>query len=529
MMLEDVHNPIIENIDRLREALLADLYFFFFYSFARVKNITPDIPQPIGRMNHFRIMADGLMSALRGEKLVLSINLPPRYGKTEMVCAAIAWCYAHNPMANNIYGSYKKMLAAEKTESVRHIIQSRFFQTFFDARLSKSSSAKDNFLTVQGGRTIAVGADGSGLGSGAGMTGDVEYGGGIFLDDMLKAQDSHSRIIRGNLQRLYSQTLVNRRNNPQKTPIVEISQRTHKEDLSGNLHNGCDDRPIDNYQKEWRENAVIIPALDNAGNALWPEKHDKTYLIDLKANDPYTFYSQMQQQPISPANCIFNTEGILLTKEEPKIIETFIPADTAETADKVNDATVFSMWGVYEIEFMGRKTGDIGLHWIACYETRVEPQDLLDEFEYFYGSCLRHEVKPRKVFIEKKSTGPMLIGFLKKRQGLVTIDVKRDAGSGSKTERFQRVAPYVSRGLLSMDETCQHCYLCLKHLKEITFDGGQRHDDIADTMADAIQFALIDKVIYNNLEKAPHLDAVSKISMINRRRRTQSGRNQSFR
>lgn len=498
MMLEDIDNPIIENLDRLRTALLDDLYFFFMYAFARIRGITPEIPQPVGRVTHLRTVADGIMAALRGEFHVLPILVPPRYAKTEMARAAIAWCYAHQPAANWIYASHSKSLAAEQTEYVRQIIQSRFFQTLFDARISKSVGAKDNFKTVQGGQTIAVGADGAGLGRGAGMTGNVQYGGAILMDDMLKTEEAHSVAARSRVVRVYSQTFVNRRNSPETTPIISIAQRTHQQDLNGCLFNGVDGRAIDVYQDEWRKNAIIIPALDAAGNALWPSKHSKEYLEKLKVTDEYTFHSQMQQNPISPSNRIFKVEYIKELKEEPKILATFVTGDTAETADEVNDATVFSMWGVYEIEYVGQKIGMLGLHSINCHETRVPPEDLEEEFEYFYAACMRHPVKLSRVDIEKKSTGTSLIGFIRNKPGLIVIDIKRTAASGNKTERFKRAAPYLAKGQVSIMRGAYHKEMFIKHLNAITFDGGQKHDDIADTFADAVRLALDEKIIYNN-------------------------------
>ena len=151
------------------------------------------------------------------------------------------------------------------------------------------------------------------------------------------------------------------------------------------------------------------------------------------------------------------------------------------------------------------------------------------EFESFYLSCLRHEVKPEKIFIEKKSTGGMLLGFLRQRQGLVLIDVKRDAGSGSKTSRFHRVAPYVSRGLLSINLDCQYLKKFITHLNGITFEESQKTDDIADTMADAIVFALIDKIIYNNQNKSQNSEKANKILASNRQRRLAAGNGYSRR
>lgn len=523
-MLAGISDPLDNDIDSLREILLADLYVFFLYAFARIRGITPEIPQPIGRVTHLRTMADGFMAALRGVLNVLPILVPPRYAKTEMARAAIAWCYAHQPAANWIYASHTKTLAAEQTEYVRQIIQSRFFQTLFDARISKSVGAKDNFKTEQGGQTIAVGADGAGLGRGAGMTGNVPYGGAILLDDMLKTEEAHSVAARARVVRVYSQTLVNRRNSPETTPIISIAQRTHQQDLNGCLFDGVDERAIDVYQDEWRRNAIIIPALDDAGNALWPSKHSKEYLEKLKVTDEYTFHSQMQQNPISPSNRIFKVEHIKELKEEPKMLATFITGDTAETADEVNDATVFSMWGVYHIEFANQKVGMLGLHSINCHETRVQPEDLEEEFEEFYGACLRHPVKPVCVYIEKASTGSSLIGAIKNKPGLIVVDIQRKGGvregwNVNKTERFKKSALYIMKGQVSIMRNAYHLEKLKQHLNAITFDGGQKHDDIADTFADAVRLALDEQVIYNNNTQSPNSDKVNRILAMNRQRR----------
>ncbi len=524
------YNDIVDkSIQDIRAALLGDLYLFFYYMYTSVQGVKPQIPQPPGRENHFKTCFRAIQEVIEGKRgPVLMLNIAPRYGKTTMCVYAMAWCYAHNPRANNIYASFKKTLSSEKTEELRGILNSRAFKVFFDARISKSSSAKDNFLTEQGGRTIAVGADGSGLGSGAGTADKELYGGAIFIDDMTKAQDAHSAAMRDNVRRVYSQTLVNRRNDPETTKIICVGQRISQTDLPGMLLDGVEGSALDNYQEDWNRNKVALPCLDESNNALWPDKHNKQYLLDLKHNDRFTFFSQMQQEPISDSNRIFDVDRIILSSEEPNIIDTFIVCDTAETADRVNDASVFHMFGVYECMYKGSKTGEIGLHSISCYETRVEPQDLLEEFELFYTSCSRHRVRPSRVYIEKKSTGGMLLGFLRDRQGLMVIDILRNANDkigsyathGPKVERFKKAAPYVAKSLLSVTLGAEHQKMMLDHLNNITFSMTQKHDDIADTIADGISIALIDKMIYNNKAVSSSSSVSDKISSINRLRRS---------
>ncbi len=176
-------------------------------------------------------------------------------------------------------------------------------------------------------------------------------------------------------------------------------------------------------------------------------------------------------------------------------MQTFITADTAETDKSYNDATVFSFWGLYEIETMGRRTGEMGLHWLDCQELRVEPKDLRDSFLDFWQDCARHRVAPLLAAIEKKSTGVTLVSVLKELRGIQIRNIERNRSSGSKTQRFLNIQPYVANKLISFTNGSKHSEMCINHMSKITANDTHRHDDIADTLADAIRIALIDKTI----------------------------------
>ena len=56
-------------------------------------------------------------------------------------------------------------------------------------------------------------------------------------------------------------------------------------------------------------------------------------------------------------------------------------------------------------------------------------------------------------------------------------------------------------------------------MRTITHNESQKHDDITDTFADAIEFALIDKVIYNNETKSSAQNNAQIIKEWNEQRR----------
>jgi predicted phage terminase large subunit-like protein len=251
----------------------------------------------------------------------------------------------------------------------------------------------------------------------------------------------------------------------------------HEDDLPAHLLSGAD-----GYI--WEQ--VILKALDDKGRALYPEVFPIEMLSKRQNTDPYVFASQFQQDPIPAGGALFKREWFLMMNEDPKMVATFITADTAETSKSYNDATVFSFWGVYEIEELGEKTGQTGLHWIDCIETRIEPKDLKDTFLQFYQETLRYTPRPSLAAIEKKSTGVTLVSTLSDMRTLQIREIERNSNSGSKTQRFLNAQPFVASKNLSMTAGARHVSNCLNHMVKITANDTHRHDDIADTVADAI-------------------------------------------
>lgn len=442
------------------------------------------LSQPISRESHYITICRALTRVQRGLCKRLIINVPPRYGKTELSIHFIAWCLAQYPDSKFMYVSYAHTLAAKQTNTIRHIITNPEFKALFGVELSTDTAAKDNFETLQGGAVYAAGEGGTITGQGAGIRGCHErFSGAIFIDDILKPDEATSDTVRERRNEWYFNTLRSRKNNDD-TPIIYIGQRLHEDDLAGKLLSGFDG-------EEWE--TVILPALDSSNNALLPTMHSTESLLKLKETSPYVFSAQYQQNPQPAGGGIFRGEWLHWLEEDPDIITTFIVTDTAETDKSWNDATVFSFFGVYKID----GTNEYGLHWLDCWEIRVEPFRLEEQFMQFYASCNLYKKPPRYAFIEKKSTGTTLCSVLKnKLRGITVMEVDRTSASGSKTARFLRIQPYLSSKLVSYMRGAKHIDMCIKHLEKITANNSHAHDDIADTLADAIEKALIEKVVY---------------------------------
>lgn len=472
-----------EMASKLRGSLQEFTAFFMKYLFRRDYIYS----NPPGRESHQVTICRALtnVARMKYENENLIINVEPGSGKSMHLCMWVAWCYATYPDCNFIYITFAHTLAVSQTTIIRQIMSSEMYTYLFDVHLAKDTKAKDHFATTAGGHVAAFGSAGAITGRNAGLPGLKRFSGAVIIDDAHKPDEAHSDTIRESVIRNYEET-IRQRPRSENVPIIFVGQRVHEADLAAFLIEGKDTKP-------WHK--IILKSLDDAGNALYPEVHSKGFLEELRDKSPYVFASQFQQDPLPAGGSIFKPEWIVETDEYPEITQTFITADTAETSNNYNDATAFSFWGVYEIETMGRHTGLIGLHWIDCLELRIEPKDLKDAFLDFWQECCRFDVAPQIAAIEKKSTGVTLISALEDIRGIKIVDIKRTRQSGSKTERFLRAQPYLAKRHLSINTLASHKDMCLTHLSKITANEAHRHDDIADTMVDAIDIACIEKRI----------------------------------
>lgn len=478
-------NGELADLDKLRLSLLGSFTSFIHFFFPRVLGREYVVNVPPHRRSHYLEMARVLTGVIRGYTTRLYIGVPPRYGKTTEAVFLVAWGLAHNPAAANLYISYGKELAATNTALVREIVSHPDYSLLFGVTIKHDTDAKSYFVTSMHGSVYAAGTRGAITGFGAGIRNNTTpFGGLVILDDTIKPEEAGSDIIREGVNKWYHRTLRSRLNDGERTPIVYIGQRTHEDDLPGNLLSGFDGT-------EWE--SLIMPALDEDENPLDPTLHSKEYLLNEKKYAPYVFAAQYQQDPQPPGGSIFKKAWFALLDVEPTMGVTFITADCAETEKEINDATVFSFWGLYPIQNDYTTTGLTGLHCIASIEIWVQPYQLEKAFKDFWVRCMRHPVQPSTLYIEKKSTGTTLLSVAEQIQGLYAQDVPRK--HPNKTDRFLAAQRYVTQHLVSFTRHAPHADLCIDHMAKITGNNSHKRDDIADTVCDAISLVFIQKIV----------------------------------
>ena len=496
-----------------KAALLDDLLTFTqaFYKLRTSRDFK--ITWPINRESHYITIANALYRVFSGKCNKLIINVPPRYGKTSLLMNWVAWTLARYPDSNYLYISVSHDLATRATAEIRNIITSPYYRQMFHVELKEDSQAKDSFDTRQGGSIQAIGAGGTIVGKGGGLRGCDRFGGALIIDDVHKPDEATSDVIRLGIIDWFYNTLLSRRNDGERTPIVYIGQRVHEDDLAAHLIE----------QGGWE--TVILPAIDASGNALCPELHNVNELRKMQELQQYVFAAQFQQNPTPAGGGLFKVNNFPILEKDPEIIKTFVTVDCAETTKTYNDATVFSLWGLYKIEYFGQPTNLYGLHWLHCVELFIEPKDLKAEFMEFYGASAKAGMLPSFIAIEKKSTGTTLVSILNDIQGLNVIAIERTIQSLPKNDRFICIQPYIAQKLVTLPYGAKHTKQCIDHMSKITANGSERRNDIADTCFDACRVTFIDKTavsfIVNNVNSKEQAKSIMRSQLLQQTQRAE--------
>lgn len=295
----------INEVSYTKERLLDSPLFFTRYFFKKTFN------RKFVVNDHHKEICRVMKRVFKGELTRVIINMPPRYGKTELLVKSfISMGLALNPRSKFIHTSYSETLALDNSESVKDLVESDDYQKFFKVKLKKDSKSKRKWYTDQGGGIYAAASGGQITGFGAGQvedeTKEVEeflndvdvmqnkFQGAIIIDDPIKPEDADSPDMREKINQRFDNT-IRSRTNSRNTPIIIVMQRVHERDLSGYL--------IDLEPDEWE--VLMMPAISDEGKALWSFKHTIEELMKLKLVNELVFENQYQQDPKPQKGLVF--------------------------------------------------------------------------------------------------------------------------------------------------------------------------------------------------------------------------------
>ncbi len=413
--------------------------------------------------HYVRGLCYALERVARGETRRLIIELPPRHLKSTIATIAFpAWLLGRDPSKRIVCVSYSNDLAQSFSHKCRSLMQEPFYRACFPGLLfDPNKNAVTEFHTTQKGFRLATSMGGTLTGKG----GDI-----VILDDVMKAQDTHSQVARDNAHEIYKETIATRLDDPKTGAIVLVGQRLHEDDLIGRL------KQTGNWE------VISLPAIaveeqtvdlgDNMvltrvpGEPLDPDRLGIEELEKIRAEiGTLAFEAEYQQRPVLPGGNLIKLEWFK-TYEKPlsrKHYEAVVQSwDTAAVPGESNDYSVCTTWGI------------IGQH-----------VDLLDVYreQHLYPELVAAALKLRKkwtpdlIVIEKAVTGLSLKPDLVRRGASEAFWLSPEKG---KVERMIAQSSKVEEGQVRIP---RDAHWLEGFRAEVAAFANGKYDDQVDSMS----------------------------------------------
>ena len=261
----------------------------------------PAISPRLGRPDHLRPLVR-LLEELRSRELRVVVSMPPRHGKTTTLLHAIAWHLVRDPSVRCAYVSYAAEFSRSQSRKARLLAQ------LAGVQLAEDASRLEEWRTTAGGGLIATGIGGPLTGHGVDL---------LFVDDPVKNRlEAESSTYRERTWEWFTDVALTRLE-PGASCVV-VQTRWHEDDLAGRL-----------VREGWQY--LRLPALDDEGRALWPERWSAEKLAEIRrAIGEYSWASLYQGQPRPRGGALF--DGVWTYRELPQGLRYAVGVDWAYTA-----------------------------------------------------------------------------------------------------------------------------------------------------------------------------------------------------
>jgi predicted phage terminase large subunit-like protein len=398
-----------------------------------------------------------------GENRRLLLTMPPRHLKSRIVSIAwVAWMLGHNPALSFLCVSYGQQLSEDYARDCLKIMQSRWYRDAFPGTVIKRS-AIDDIRTTAGGRRMATSVDGATTGFGADF---------IIVDDPIKGQDALSQSAREKVTRWFDDTLSQRLNNQLYGSIIVVMQRLHEGDLVGVLK----------QREGWRE--LSLPAiathdekiqltrgrvyLRREGCALHPARLPLRELLRKRAENPYVFASQFQQQPVPAHGNMIEAawfQSFNLASLDRRHGQIVMSLDTASKDNPFND---------YSVCLVALVIGK-SVYVIDVFRARLQFNPLkakVIELARLHGASV--------LLIEDASSGTALIQSLGDDEPVGVPAPTRRRPEGDKVARVMHASSIIMAGRLFLPE---RAHWLGDFTGEVLGFPSSRHDDQVDALS----------------------------------------------
>lgn len=227
----------------------------------------------------------------------------------------------------------------------------------------------------------------------------------------------------------------------------------------------------------------VCPLAVPEDESLWVFKHTIDALKKLETGDPYTFASQIQQNPSPIGGGMFKSKYWKYYDVLPPDISIMrIYCDTAQKTKEVNDYSVFQLWGRSESK---------GLFLIDQCRGKWEAPELESKLVQFWNKHKPTQFKPKGaqlIKIEDKSSGSSLIQSIERDYFIPVEPIQRNT---DKVLRAMGVVKYFASGHIHLPKDADYIYDYTQEFEHFTPSMTHKHDDQIDPTMDAVEDLLV--------------------------------------
>ena len=516
------------NIDKaqLGQVLLQQGFSTWFLYMFRVLEGRPFIVEPI-HDDLFQVFDDIYdLKTIRQ-----SINIPPRAGKTTLATYLCLYCITKQPRANFIYTSFSQFLLTDIAKSLMSKLESPIYKALypqdsyfsddheFDAidaywrdeimRETGKNKYNSRYIRTRLGGTLLFASIGSAItGFGAGIRGYNKFGGALIIDDANKPANITSKILRENVVRYFEETLLSRLNNS-NTPIVNIQQRLHPDDLTGTLiekygfqalrkpllsycSKGPEHLPLDISKQKFLDGYKKYHKIFYNGDiyeCALPQQYSYDRLRELMQNK-FVFEAQYQQNPQVNKGAVINIDWFRYYRKgdiypsssteraKIKMDQLMIFADTGSKKTKKSDYSVFGV--------CGKSSKDMYiLDWHRGKMSSPEMRRLALRLWERWGNNRSGIAWCKGIGIEDRASG---MGLIQDLQELKSIPIYPITAELDKVARIERHSYLIEEGHVFLPEGPMYSWVpCfLDECACFSRDDSHKNDDQVDVFGYAL-------------------------------------------
>lgn len=437
-----------------------------FYEFVKQAWHVVDPGHPFVDNWHLRLICEKLEAVTARTIRRLIINVPPRSGKSSLVCVLWpVWTWLRDPAHQWLTLSHNATFATRDSLKSRRLIQSPWFQSRWGHlfQLTGDQNQKTRYENDRRGYRIALGMTGGITGEGADTT---------LLDDPMDRGAAHSDIERETANTTYDEAVSTRLNDPAMGAIVVVMQRLHEQDTTGHLLAGEEHWEHLCLPLEYEPDHPHVCADDirtKPGEPLWAERYTPEVVAAARARlGSYGFAGQMQQRPSIKGGGIWRTAWFRYWRALPAEITNYTQS-----------------W-----DFAAKDTKDGSYNVGQVWAERGADKFLVDQVRFrggFSEVLMRMKAmcakwpQCRAKLVEDKASGSPLLNMLQQEVGgMIAVN----PGQRGKAERAQAVAPFIEAGNIHVPHDAEWLSDFLGEVQ--AFPNGA-HDDQIDAASQALE------------------------------------------